>query len=59
MDTIVAAYAAALKVQYPDVATREAEVYPLEICVDGNPNKRVIFLPEYVEANINGMIVLA
>lgn len=48
------AYTQALKTQYPDAATRGAEVYPLETCVDGNPAKKVVFLPEYLEAHING-----
>jgi len=30
------------------------EIYPLSYYVDGDPNKEVIFLPEYIEANING-----
>jgi calcineurin-like phosphoesterase family protein len=48
------AYNEALKIQYPEAALLGAEVYPLSIHVDGDPLKKVVFLPEYVEANING-----
>ncbi len=35
------------------------EVYPLTHLVDGNPNKRVVFLPQYAEFTINRQIVIA
>lgn len=49
-----AIYNEALQIQYPDAALRGAEVYPLTICVDGDPQKQIVFLPTYLEANING-----
>lgn len=53
-----AAYQTALKTQYPDVALRGAEVYPLTICIDGDPGKQVTFLPEYVEVSVGGQHVV-
>ena len=47
-----AAYQAVLQAQYPDAAIRGAEVYPLETCVDGDPARKVVFLPEYVEMSV-------
>lgn len=30
------------------------EVYPLEYLIDGNPHKKVVFCPSYIEASIGG-----
>ena len=50
-------YLETLKAQHPnafnDDGTFNYEVYPLKMAVDGNPNKVVIFVPQYAEALIN------
>ena len=47
-----------LKEQFPNVFSEDGfdfyEVYPLWHHVDGNINKSVCFLPEYIEAVVNG-----
>lgn len=54
-----AIYKEELKLQFPNVFSEDgfyfSEVYPLWHNVDGNPFKQVVFLPEYVEASINGI----
>jgi len=54
------AYIAGMKFQHPNafdivdgVEQLTYEVYPLRVAVDGNPNKVVIFLPQYAEIQIN------
>lgn len=51
-------YKTELKSQFPNVFHENGydfyEVYPLWHNVDGNPNKKVCFLPEYLEAYVNG-----
>lgn len=53
-----ACYQEELKIQFPSVFNPNGydfcEVYPLIHNVDGNQFKQVVFLPEYVEAVING-----
>ncbi len=54
-------YAEALREQFPQCFEGNDmvnEVYPLSWQVDGDPNKTVIFLPEYSEATINGRRVI-
>lgn len=53
-------YLKVLKEQFPDAIENnngkielKYEVYPLKFNVDNNPNKTVIFLPQYVEIQIN------
>lgn len=48
-----ALYLKTLAEYFPDAIKSGYEVYPLSMCVDGNPAKRVIFLPAYAEAHIN------
>jgi len=50
-------YTEALKAKYPDAIKEgrvECEIYPLEYLIDNNPNKKIIFLPQYAEAKIGG-----
>lgn len=53
-----AAYLEEIKIQFQNLISEDGrefyEVYPLWHDVDGNPEKKVCFLPEYVEARING-----
>ena len=54
-------YAEELRRQFPqcfDGNEMIHEVYPLTMQVDGNPNKTVVFLPEYVEFTINGQRII-
>lgn len=51
------AYKKILREQFPALLDGNqilAEVYPLEYCVDGDPNKKVIFLPQYAEVELKG-----
>lgn len=53
----VAVYKEAIAAQFPgSVVTDQLlyEVYPLTYLVDGNPNKRVIFMPVYFEMSVGG-----
>jgi len=47
------AYVKTLAARFPDAVTNDGkinyEVYPLEMPVDGNPDKVVVFMPTYVE----------
>ena len=45
-------YMETLKIRFPEVASCEAAVYPLEYAVNEDPNKRVVFMPEYGEYSI-------
>jgi len=57
----LAIYKEVLAAKFPDAIKDNGliyEVYPLEYLVDGNPNKKVVFLPQYVDADINGMHVV-
>lgn len=51
------AYIQSLRAQYPSAVNDKGEiiheVYPLVVPLDGNPNKLVVFLPQYVEAHVN------
>lgn len=57
------AYQEALRAQFPNAfpppelpassaAQAHYEVYPLHVCVDGDPSRTVTFLPEYVEVTV-------
>lgn len=49
-------YKEVLAARFPDAVVEDRlvyEVYPLEMLVDDNPNKRVVFIPNYVEAQVN------
>lgn len=52
------AYLQCLKEQFPDSIDETGEliyeVYPLCHNIDDNPNKRVMFVPQYAEVQING-----
>jgi calcineurin-like phosphoesterase family protein len=59
-------YLKALKDSFPNAfsyddtgkETLDYEVYPLKIQIDNNPNKTVIFLPQYAEIQINSTPVV-
>jgi len=50
-------YTDALKAQFPDAIAADGqvkyEIYPLEYLVDNNPDKKIVFLPQYTEFVIN------
>lgn len=51
------AYQAALRFQFPEMVFETDpsvfyEIYPLHVNVDGNPKRRVSFLPQYVEVSV-------
>ena len=50
-------YIETLAARFPDAVKDgrlEYEVYPLEYYVDDNPNKKVVFLPEYADISVGG-----
>lgn len=54
-------YAEAMRTQFPQCFEGNdmtCEVYPLKSPVDGDPNKIVVFMPEYAEYTINGTRVV-
>lgn len=59
------AYRNALKAQFPNAfppdnlsdGVNHYEVYPLWADVDGNPDKKVCFLPEYVEIHVKKVVL--
>lgn len=59
------AYQEVLKVQFPNAFPSDDlpnkighyEIYPLWVDVDGNPDKKVCFLPEYVEVHAKKVVL--
>jgi calcineurin-like phosphoesterase family protein len=52
-------YNQTLAAQFPDAIESNGvghnyEVYPLTYLLDSNPNKKIVFLPQYVDADIDG-----
>lgn len=51
-------YSSLLKARHPEVHTIGAEVYPLTMELDGDPGRRITFLPEYLEVSVGGQRIV-